>query len=340
VTSAMERLPPRTVLIVCLRRIGDVLLTTPLAASMRSAWPESRITWLVFDGSQGPLEASAAADDILLLPERPSIAQSLRLLARIWQHFDLAVSAQAGDRPNWFARFASAWAVGMRSSAAGGFLRDVLMTQVVAPPERAHRIEQVLALCTALKITPQRQLLLPLAREPSETVAQPYWVLHPGAAFVYKQWNREGWRTLVGAATHEGIGVVVTGGGSEAEVRYLDELFEGLNVLRLDGRLSWQELVWVLERAQWFIGVDTSVTHLAAAVNERVVPIFGPTDPLLWAPITKGAPIPVLQQALHPCQPCQLEGCDRHIRSRSKCLDELGADQVMHFMRAQESSKA
>lgn len=326
-------MPPRTVLIVCLRRIGDVLLTTPLAASMRAAWPGCRVTWLVFEGTQGPLDENLAADEVITLPERPGVAQSLQLLASLRGRFDLAVSAQSGDRPNWFARFASKRAVGLRSAAAGGFLRDALMSASAPSPDGAHRIDQVLALCTVLRIKPIRQVLVPIARKPSASIVEPYWVLHPGAAFVYKQWNRGGWRELAQHAKEVGVGLVITGGTGRAETEYLDDLFEGFNVRRLDGKLSWQELVWVLGRAQWVIGVDTSVTHLAAAVNERVVPIFGPTDPRLWAPVSGQGSIPVLQHGGFACQPCQLEGCDRHIRSRSKCLDELEATRVIDFMR-------
>lgn len=326
-------IPPRTVLIVCLRRIGDVLLTTPLAASIRAAWPGCSITWLVFEGTQGPLDENPAADEVVTLPERPGVVQSLRLLLSLWNRFDLAVSAQSGDRPNWYARFASKRAVGLRSAAAGGFMRDAIMTASASTPGGVHRIDQVLALCSVLKIEPIREVLVPVAREPAHSIVEPYWVLHPGAAFVYKQWNRDGWRELAQRAREFGVGLVITGGGGRAETEYLDDLFEGFDVLRLDGNLSWPELVWVLGRAQWTVGVDTSVTHLAAAVSPRVVPIFGPTDPRLWAPVSRRGAIPVLQHGGLACQPCQLEGCDRHVQSHSKCLDDLKATRVLDFMK-------
>ena len=34
---------PSSILVVCTRRIGDVLLTTPLIRSLREAWPEARL---------------------------------------------------------------------------------------------------------------------------------------------------------------------------------------------------------------------------------------------------------------------------------------------------------
>ncbi|MFN7424951.1 MAG: glycosyltransferase family 9 protein, partial [bacterium] len=47
--------PPRRMLVVVTRRIGDVLLTTPLIASLRAAWPGARLDALVFAGTGGVL---------------------------------------------------------------------------------------------------------------------------------------------------------------------------------------------------------------------------------------------------------------------------------------------
>ena len=50
--------PPRTVLVVVTRRIGDVLLATPLIRSLKHAWPDAAIDVLVFAGTQGVLAAN------------------------------------------------------------------------------------------------------------------------------------------------------------------------------------------------------------------------------------------------------------------------------------------
>ena len=44
---------PSRILVVALRRLGDVLLTTPLIRSLKRAWPDAVIDVLVFDGTQG-----------------------------------------------------------------------------------------------------------------------------------------------------------------------------------------------------------------------------------------------------------------------------------------------
>jgi heptosyltransferase-3 len=99
----------------------------------------------------------------------------------------------------------------------------------------------------------------------------------------------------------------------------------------------------LLSRARVYVGPDTSVTHLATAAGCRTVALFGPTDPRVWGPWPVGGlPTPwaasgtiqnrgnvwIVQNPL-PCMPCTFEGCERNIRSRSICLDELMPEQVL-----------
>ena len=94
-------------------------------------------------------------------------------------------------------------------------------------------------------------------------------------------------------------------------------------------------------------GPDTSVTHLAAATGTPTVALYGPTDPRLWGPWPAGglgepwAAAATIQnrgnvwlvQNPPSCPwsilPCQQEGCERHLDSYSRCLDELTVSQVL-----------
>lgn len=58
-----------------------------------------------------------------------------------------------------------------------------------------------------------------------------------------------------------------------------DEAIE--NAVRFD---NLYDLACWLASARAYIGNDSGITHLAAAVGMPVVAIFGPTDPALWAP--------------------------------------------------------
>src|SRR5262245_980547 len=97
-------LPERPrILVVALRRLGDVLLTTPLIRSMRRAWPDATIDALVFAGTTGILEGNPDLDQVITMPARPTARETLALAVKLWKRYALAVTTQSGDRPTMFA---------------------------------------------------------------------------------------------------------------------------------------------------------------------------------------------------------------------------------------------
>ena len=210
--------------------------------------------------------------------------------------------------------------------------------------EGVHRVDDVLSLARILGIPPVAEVVCPRTTpRPDLRPGKPYAVIHAAPMFGYKRWHAEGWRAVASHLAGQGLAIVATGGPGEAERRYLDEIWRGIDVRRLDGKLTWPELTAVLAGARVFVGPDTSVTHLAAAAGCPTVALYGPTDPRLWGPWpANGLDAPwsaaatsqqrgnvwLVQNPL-PCQPCQHEGCLRHLQSYSRCLDELGPEPVI-----------
>ena len=71
---------PARVLLVATRRIGDVLLTTPLIASIHAAWPAAAIDVLVFSGTGAVLAGLPGIDAVIEVAERPRLREHLGLL--------------------------------------------------------------------------------------------------------------------------------------------------------------------------------------------------------------------------------------------------------------------
>jgi heptosyltransferase-3 len=221
----------------------------------------------------------------------------------------------------------------------------------------------MLRLTDALGIARVGHLVCPGAAPPADepTAARPpYAVVHAAPMFVYKQWHGEGWRALAAGLRARGLAVVATGGPAAAERRYLDAVWDGApDVERRDGTLSWPQLTALMRGARVFVGPDTSVTHLAAASGCPTVALFGPTDPRLWGPVPAAGLDPMweaagaasgagpesiqrrhnvwLVQHSLPCQPCQAEGCERHVGSFAACLDALTP---AHVLRAVDAALA
>jgi heptosyltransferase-3 len=343
----MIALPERPrILVVALRRIGDVLLTTPLIRSLRRAWPDALIDVLVFADTAAILTGNPDISTVISMPVRPSAGETAALLLRLTRRYALAISTQTGDRPMLFAVAAGRISVApVGEGGAMAALKRAVVTYGVPAMSGLHRVEEMLRLADAIGVPRVAELVTPQgALRDGVLPPEPYAVIHPAPMFNYKRWTQDGWRKLIEGLAARGLKVVVTGGPARGERAYLDELLAGApQAIRRDGQLAWHEIAELAAFARVFVGPDTSVTHLAAASGAKTVALFGPTDPRLWGPwpvgglatpwaaagtIQNRGNIWLVQNPL-PCLPCQQEGCDRHLMSRSQCLDELSAGQVL-----------
>ena len=67
--------PCADILVIKLRYIGDVILTTPLLRSVRESFPRSRITVLVRPGTESVLQNNPCIDNVVVLPRANWIQQ-------------------------------------------------------------------------------------------------------------------------------------------------------------------------------------------------------------------------------------------------------------------------
>jgi heptosyltransferase-3 len=339
-------LPSRPrILVVALRRLGDVLLTTPLIASLRRAFPDATIDALVFADTAGVLQGNPDLNGVVTMPARRTAIQSLKLAGKLWRAYDLAVSTQSGDRPTFFA-----WVAGRQRAAPveqkfNGRIKSRLIDRKLDYEPGVHRVEEMLRFADVLGIARAPAVVPPRSRDLIDVPKGAYAVIHAAPMFHYKRWTEGGWRELAAALAARGLNLIASGGPAKGERAYLDRVWTGIDVpvMRLDGTLDWGQLAGLLAGAKVYVGPDTSVTHLAAATGCPTVALYGPTDPRLWGPwpsggldmqwsatgaIQKRGNVYLVQHAF-PCTPCQLEGCERRLDSDSACLLELTSGQVI-----------
>lgn len=352
---------PRSVLVVCIRRLGDVLLSTALIRSIRSAWPEARIDVLVNTASAPALAGNPDIDEVLVQPPALATLAGARLLGRIFRRYDLALCTLYNDRPHLFTLLASRTRVTVvppLTQPGSGWKRRFSFGWCELQLGQVHAVQTYLALADCMGVPRSSQLVPPRPQTEANLDAllpigwreSAYAVVHPSPMYRYKAWTAEGWIMLIQNLLHRGLNVCLTGGPGSNESAAIDGILEGLHpeerdrVQRLDGRLAFAELTPLLAHARVFVGPDTSVTHLAAAAGAPTVALFGPSHPVAWGPWPigwNGSTSPwqmrgALQhqgnvwliQGEGDCVPCLKEGCDRHVNSRAECLNKLSALRV------------
>jgi heptosyltransferase-3 len=119
--------------------------------------------------------------------------------------------------------------------------------------------------------------------------------IHPGSGSESKNWPKESWAGLGRRLIQDvpALTLVLLEGEADAEpAHFILEAWKDLPHLRARW-LSFPLLAALLRQASLFLGHDSGITHLAAASRQDlpVIALFGPTDPVVWAPPRPGVRI-------------------------------------------------
>ncbi len=286
--------------------IGDVILTTPLLAALRRAYPRATVHWIIGPWSAGAVKNHPALDSTLDAGQEVNPAASLRGFMRLYKLFragryDLAVvpvrSVWAGLPP----LLAGIPRRAGLDSGGRGLAHNIRVR--VSLSEARHEAEIYLDIARALGIETDGlwasfhptdaavervdELLRRLGIGPNEPLValHPGGGRNPGMVMAEKRWPIRNFAEL-GARCAERWGAIllVLGGPGDLDLAQgvLDEL--PVRALNLAGELSLDEIGALGRRVMLYVGNDTGVTHLAAAAGARTIMIFGPSDPRRYAP--------------------------------------------------------
>lgn len=351
--------PPKTVLLIATQQIGDVLLCTPLLKSMREAWPDAVIDVLVYRNTGGILQGNTDCNEVIASDNHPNLNAYFCLIKRIFRRYDLAVTTQGTDRAYQYAFLAAKKRVGIIPDLATKHWWKKLICQRWSLLNEAanHTVVQNLSLADLMGIQKNYALTPPKSVDAGSKLSEllnfnvstrSYVVIHPYPMWQYKLWTIEGWHALIQYLQAIGLHVIISGGGAPNELDYCAKIAEPLGdmLTNLAGKTSFADAEFLLSYAQAYVGMDTAMTHLAAACNTPTLALFGPTNPVKWAPWPFGyhelaSPWQrysasyqrvnnvLLLQGLGTCVPCHQAGCDKHNDSHSRCLDELSVSRVI-----------
>lgn len=317
--------PPRRVLILKPCCLGDVLLATPLAAALAAAWPDARIDWAVGAHSRpalagnphltGLIDASGCIRGEL----RPTaLLQLIRAVRR--RRYDAAF---VPDRSPILALVPRLAGVPLRVGLDSGGRGRWHSVRVPVPADR-HEAEIYLDLARAVGITPPAPWLVFVPSAADREAAtralggniavgqadsaalriaiHPGGGINPGMALLSKRWPAARYAALMDRLVAEfGADLVLLGGpGDEAvvaEVLARAQAPTRARTLDLGGRLALGEVAAVIEASALYVGNDSGIAHLAAAVGAPVAVVFGPTRPERYGPLP-GAGIAVAPDGL------------------------------------------
>lgn len=337
-------------------RIGDVLLATPLIRSLKLAWPKAEIDVLVFEHTEGVLSGNPDINRVITIARRPGLWKHLALISGLLRRYDMAVTTLMSDRPVLYAWIAAKVRFGMGDGSKKQRWKQSLLSDWVAFDNvGTHTVLMNLKLADLLGVERNHEVVVSWtpadeskAAEvlPFDVRTETFAVLHLYPKFPYKTWRQENWAELADWFMAKGIRPVFTGGNFPDELEYVGRIVSSMpqGSVNVAGKLSLSESAFLISRAKYYVGPDTALTHMAAALGTPTVSLFGPSNPVKWGPWPKnhaGGCSPyrmkgsqrvgnvVLLQGDGDCVPCMQEGCERHVSSTSDCLQNLQVARVI-----------
>jgi len=369
--SNFSTLKPKKVLFIATRQIGDVLVTTPLISKARELWPNAQFHFLGYKGKLDMLKGNPDIAEIIETSDRPGFGEYLSLFNKLFQRYDLAFVTQPSDRAYIYGLVAAFHRVGVLGGHPQGKLANksrqqnawkklISMHNVDVDYFSQHVITEKLRLLEVFFRNPAELFSKPIDVTPpigqaltpiiASQLTQPYVVIHPGPLTAYKRWPLAHWQYLIADLVRRGYQVVLSASPAKQDLQLNHDILSLLTpeicekVIDTAGKLSIPQAGSLLRGAALYIGVDTSITHLAAACNTPTITLFGATPPTNFGPWPNGfigkqpyqlrarsqtvGNITILQGP-GECVPCRKAGCLDRADSNSECLDLLEPAQVI-----------
>lgn len=283
--------------------LGDLLLSLPAIRLLRTCFR--------------PLTLVARRPHGLLLHE---LGEADRYLDSGGPEF---VQFYSGELPRELGRDANAYIFARRRPEIR--VRGLSWIRTVPGTATSVALFQLRQVQEALGVkTPCRRLFRPLDAKGERAGRTERVVIHPGSGAGGKCWPWERFQELVEEIVSRTSAQIVLACGP-AEERGLKGRAERLAAelgLRLWSRLDLLSLAQGLAGSTLYVGNDSGITHLASWTGTKVVAVFGPTDPVKWAP-----PHPWVDVA-RPTVPCS--PCDEAYRECREpvCMTGIGVAEV------------
>lgn len=326
------------ILVVRLRSIGDTVLATPSLIALRRFVPHAEIDILLENWVAPVLDGFDAVDNVIAagdgLAERGKLALKLRK-----RKYDIAFNLHGGTTGTFFT-FASGarHRVGF-SEYQYSFLYNQLLSSSVDfwKREPLHSAEQQLALLGFAGVPvdepPMSQLAITdqAAGSVNERLSsvigsgEKFALIHPAAAFAEKQWATEKFARIAEFLSEKGFATIAVAAKNEAAVLEKLKAVSNVEVTTL-ADLSLPEITALAAKASLFVGNDSGIAHIAAAVNTPLVVIFGASNIHHWRPWTD-APNAIV----YSDKPCgHFKGTTNNGLPDPKCIKCVEAEDVQN----------
>ncbi|AMP13150.1 lipopolysaccharide heptosyltransferase I [Collimonas pratensis] len=286
------------ILIVRVSSLGDVVHNMPMVSDIRRHFPTANIDWVVEEGYTRlvrmnpdvrriiPIALRRWRRSLLSAATRAEIAKFRKQLKQ--DTYDVVFDTQGLLKTSVVMRMArlapNGQRIGLANATEGsGYepLSRIFHTKSIKVGLHTHavlRAREVAAQALGYGIDGTADFNMhPAAMKPADLPAwfsaTPYAVFFHGTARAAKRWSSTNWVRIAALLAERGLPVLLPW-GSEAEKSSAEQLASQMSNARVLPKLPLMEAILLAQRAALVIGVDTGLTHIAAAFNRPTIELY------------------------------------------------------------------
>lgn len=289
----------RRILVIQLRQLGDILLTTPLFRAIKFNRPDVHLTFLSHEMGRLIIDGCPYVDEYFTYGNDWTLTMHLRLAKTLREReFDLVIDSMNNPRSAFYAL-----ATGARERIAFKSARSFVYTDTVTKSGESdyvvrERLRLVSAAGFSVPANDSLRLLLPWFEKHTAPVmklmgSQPRFsadclrvVLSPTHRREPRRWPLKSYAVLADLLTRE-WGAFVMWAWGPGEESVVDEAMSLCETPTFKApATTFRELAALIANFDLFVGNSNGPSHVAVAVDTPSLQLHGPTSARAWSPLT------------------------------------------------------
>jgi heptosyltransferase I len=287
--STMLTTAAQSLCILRLSALGDITHALPIFHTIRLAWPNTKITWII-----GKAEYQLVKDmkdvEFIIFDKKAGLKAYNDIRKKLKQRqFDVLLHMQMSLR-------ASVISLLIKAKIKIGFDRErakdgqwLFTNTKIKALDKQHVIDSFFGFTEALGIKEQHYIWdIPLPAADQLAAKQllgkhsKYIVISPCSSKAYRNWNSQGYAAIADYIKEKyQYDIVLTGGNSAIESQYANEIIHlcSSSIINLVGKTNIKELLCVIKDARFMLSPDSGPAHMATAIGTPVIGLYATTNP-------------------------------------------------------------
>ena len=329
--------------------MGDLVLTTPIFRELKRVFPDAEITLLTSSGTGSVLNNNPHIDHFIWHKRKESYSELNKLIKKLHkENFDLVYDAHRSLRSIWivwnltrfrFHTTPKVWLINKRSWQRSLLINFKLNFLNNTPPQRQHLLlplqnQTSLVLNNHTELFPDQNTVMQIKNflNKNNLLQKKYIAIGASASYPLKRWPLKYFQELISKLIKQDCPVVLVGGANEPENTKLEHDFSG-KVINAAGKFTPLESAELLRHARIVVTNDTSISHLAEAMQTPAIVIFGATvKEFGYPPFLKESTIMETKEKLS-CRPCSRDGRGKCCNPDNlRCLTSITPEMVLSII--------